>query len=638
MTHPFTIDDLWSARVPSQPAISPDGSRVVFALTTFDRDTDRAVTGLWSTTADGTTRLTAGPADSAPGFLPDGSVSFLRAAHVWRIPAHGGDPVQVTPADRFPLGVLSATFSPDGTRLALVTLGAVPDPTAPLVVNTAFHKADGVGRFGDLVLDLSVLDVGSGEVTVVVGGLPALDGVAWSPDGARIAYTTWHDDRWDTDFTGAVEVVDVAAPHTRTRVHTGFFGLGSALLFTPDGAKLVVTGRPDVAIGHTTLWLVDLDGGPARRLAPELDRNVLVGSGGAYPGALPRLAPDGRTLYFAIRDRGMSHLYSVDWATPGAPARHRYGTPTESVDGLAVSVHSGHLVVVRAAVDAFAEVLVLDPTGTEAHRTALATGPAPTGWEPRAFEISDGATVHGWLLRPCGTTGRTPLLLDIHGGPHNAWAPLADANFFYHHDLAARGWSVLLLDPRGSDGYGEEFYTGLVGGWGSADARDFLEPVAALVDEGLVDRAAVAVTGYSYGGYATCHLTSRHPGVFAAAVAGGVVTDLAGVSGSSDLAHYFSALEMGQGAATDLAALHAASPIARVHDVTAPTLVLHGLDDQRCPVNQAEQWFTGLREAQVITRLVLYPGASHLFVLTGPPSQRLDYRRRLLDWLKEHVR
>ena len=82
------------------------------------------------------------------------------------------------------------------------------------------------------------------------------------------------------------------------------------------------------------------------------------------------------------------------------------------------------------------------------------------------------------------------------------------------------------MNPRGSDGYGEAFYNAALGAWGEADAKDFLEPVDELVAEGLADPARLAVTGYSYGGYMTCYLTSRDDR-FAAAVAGGVVTDLA---------------------------------------------------------------------------------------------------------------
>src|SRR6185503_7337002 len=133
-------------------------------------------------------------------------------------------------------------------------------------------------------------------------------------------------------------------------------------------------------------------------------------------------------------------------------------------------------------------------------------------------------------------------LLDVHGGPHNAWNGAADDWHLYHQELAARGWTVLLLNPRGSDGYGANFFDGAIGAWGEADANDFLEPIDQLVAEGVVDPKRLAVTGYSYGGYMTCYLTSRDKR-FAAAVAGGVVTDTVSMAGTSDAGHHLAEYE-----------------------------------------------------------------------------------------------
>src|SRR5690606_17519934 len=85
--------------------------------------------------------------------------------------------------------------------------------------------------------------------------------------------------------------------------------------------------------------------------------------------------------------------------------------------------------------------------------------------QERTFTVSDGGTVHGWLIRDPDTDGPAPLLVDVHGGPHNAWSPVLDPGHLYHQALAARGWTVLLLNPRGSDGYGEEFLRAAVGAW-----------------------------------------------------------------------------------------------------------------------------------------------------------------------------
>ncbi|HEY7811997.1 MAG TPA: serine hydrolase, partial [Nakamurella sp.] len=255
--------------------------------------------------------------------------------------------------------------------------------------------------------------------------------------------------------------------------------------------------------------------------------------------------------------------------------------------------------------------------------------------EPRQFAISDGSYVEGWLIRDPGVSGPGPLLLDVHGGPHNAWNGAADPAHLYHQVLATRGWTVLLLNPRASDGYGEAFYTAAVGAWGVADAKDFLEPIEELVAEGVADPARLAVTGYSYGGYMTCYLTSRDSR-FAAAVAGGAVSDLTSMAGTSDAARELSDWEWGTDSPRGRD-FSASDPITRVTDVTTPTLLLHGDSDIRCPVGQAEEWHVALRELGVDTQLVRYPGASHLFILDGTPSHRIDYNQRVVDWVEQYA-
>jgi CubicO group peptidase (beta-lactamase class C family)/dienelactone hydrolase len=294
--------------------------------------------------------------------------------------------------------------------------------------------------------------------------------------------------------------------------------------------------------------------------------------------------------------------------------------------------------VVLSTPTSYGEVVTVDlVSGAETVRTRHGEPAAELFVrQSRTFTISDGTVVEGWLVRDPAVSGPTPLLLDIHGGPHNAWNGAADEVHLYHQELAARGWTVLVVNPRGSDGYGESFYNGALGAWGEADARDFLEPLDALVAEGTADPRRLAVTGYSYGGFMTCYLTSRH-NRFAAAVAGGVVTDLTSMAGTSDAGHFLSALELGGAPWTIRERYEAMSPLSRVDNVTTPTLIQHGGADLRCPVGQAEQWLTALRERGVPAELVLYPNGSHLFIVEGPPSQRIDWNRRIVDWVEQYA-
>jgi len=665
------IADLTTFALPGQPALSPDGRTVVYVLTTVDAGTDKNATSLWRAEADvsgGTgqrpaRRLTRGTADSAPAWSPDGAtIAFLRAgggpAQLWLLAADGGEPEQVT---TLPLGAGAPVWSPDGTKIAF---GAPVDPlavpgeddaararraAAPVVTTRLGYKADGAGLLRTVRRHLHVLDLASGEVRQVTEGDWHASAPVWSPDSARLAFgaapVPESGPDADLDFRAPVYVTDVSGGFRAPRLVGLAGGLGVPAAWTPDGAALIVAGVTAVPFGHLRLLRVPLNPGrldpdeAVTDLAGSLDRNVMPGGPG-YPGGLPALADDGATVLFCVRDRGCSHVYAVPADGSDAP-RPVVAGAGRVVSGL--SVAGGRAAVTLATPDRYGEIVVVGLASgpVVAHAETVVTRHGQDSdvelyvRQEREFTISDGTVVQGWLVRDPRAEGPGPVLLDVHGGPHNAWNGAADPAHLYHQVLAERGWTVLILNPRASDGYGESFSTATTGAWGVSDAPDFLEPLDALVAEGIADPARLAVTGYSYGGYMTCYLTSRD-GRFAAAVAGGCVSDLRSMAGTSDEGHGLSEHEWGfkSPAGRDFTP---SDPIARVTDVRTPTLLLHGDADLRCPVGQAEQWHAALRELGVDTQLVRYPGESHLFILDGAPSHRIDYNQRVVDWVEQYA-
>lgn len=642
-----TVDDLLAVRTPEQPALSPDGTRIVFVLRTTDRDGDRDTRALWQvpTTGGDPAPLTHATADSTPVWSPDGSqLAFLRAqdgpAQLWLLPAAGGEARGLT---TLPLGAGAPAWSPDGTRIAFtapVDGAALPDETtetilarrsAPASTDRLGYKADGAGTLGTLVQQLHVLDVDSGKVTVLTRGRSHASDPFWSPDGTLLAYSASVEDDADLTMRIPVFVRSATDPNSAAVQVSAADVQATAVGWTPDGRHVVAAGRTDTEVGNADLLLFPVDGGEPQNITRSLDRNVMPGGPG-YPGGMPQFT-DGGDLVFCLRDNGYSHVYRVAPDGSGATA---LVDGTANVSGLSVAASSAAITL--ATPESFGDIAVLDLTDgstrvlTDYGTPAFDLLPA----EERRFTIADGTVVTGWLRRDPDAAGPLPLLLDVHGGPHNAWNGAADLVHPYHQVLARRGWAILTLNPRGSDGYGDAFFSAVSGGWGVNDANDFLEPIDQLVAEGIADPARLAVTGYSYGGFMTCFLTSRDDR-FAAAVGGGVVTDLFSMGGTSDFGHYLSAKENGGLPWRDEERLSAQSPFTQVDRVTTPTLILQGAADDRCPVGQAEQWFTALRERDVPTRLVLYPGGSHLFVLSGPPSHRADYSQRVIDWVEQYA-
>jgi dipeptidyl aminopeptidase/acylaminoacyl peptidase len=217
-------------------------------------------------------------------------------------------------------------------------------------------------------------------------------------------------------------------------------------------------------------------------------------------------------------------------------------------------------------------------------------------------------------------SGRWPLVLAVHGGPH--W-PAGWRFSFEYQRLAARGMVVCIANPRGSQGYGVAFARSNQGAWGGDDFADVMAVARAAAARADVDPGRLVITGVSYGGYMTCW-TVGHTGMFRAAIAENSVIDLVSWFGTTDDGGSMAAVEFGGTPWDNPDFYRERSPVTHAADMTTPLLLVHAELDQGCPIGQSEQLFSSLRRLGRDVEMLRIPGEGHLIVLTGSVAHRLQ--------------
>jgi dipeptidyl aminopeptidase/acylaminoacyl peptidase len=618
--------DLALLRTPGVPAVSPDGRMAVVAVTRLDLDTDEYRSQLWAVPTDGSAparALTSGARDTAPAFSPDGRwLAYLGAEpggrpQVHVLPTAGGAPRRLT---EHPLGAGAPVWSPDSRRLAYTARvpeqgrygtdpGVGPEAEPPRLITTLRYRRDGVGFVVDQRSHVFVLDLppdGAEDAPPLPRPRQLTDGpaddadVAWSPDGAELAFVSARHPRADRDLVRDVYAVPVAGGTLR-RITDGRAECALPA-YDPGGAWLYLTARPDLGpdgldgvARSATLCRVPAGGG---HLEPLLDPEE-ADRGDDTPATV---LADGAAL-FGVQRRGAVELVRVP-LDGGAPEALVDGPFT--VRGIAAG---GGVVVATVAHDRSAGELIAITPGRRRLLTGFGRALGATGRLHRARAVTatapDGSPVHGWVTVPDGP-GPHPVVLLVHDGPYrqDGWSLLDDAQV-----LGSAGYAVLRCNPRGSSGHGQAHGRALRGGWGTVDADDVLAFLDAALEDPALDADRVGVHGGGYGGHLAALLIGR-TARFAAAVVEGAALDPGGTGGQPG--------EDG--------------PLAQAGAIATPTLVVHGEQDWRCPLEQAQRLFVDLRRRGVPSELLLFPGEGHGLARSGRPRHRLARMEHLLRW------
>jgi dipeptidyl aminopeptidase/acylaminoacyl peptidase len=245
---------------------------------------------------------------------------------------------------------------------------------------------------------------------------------------------------------------------------------------------------------------------------------------------------------------------------------------------------------------------------------------------PLRFKAADGLELTGYLTLPHGKDPKAlPLIVLPHGGPAARDTPGFD---WWAQAMASRGYAVLQVNYRGSEGFGWDFQKAGFGEWGRKMQTDLSDGVAYLAGQGIIDPKRVCIVGGSYGGYAALAGVTLQKGIYRCAVSFGGVTDLRGLivysrRRSGDEAQRYWNRYMGSEDLGD-PVLARYSPALHAAEASAPILLIHGKDDTVVPLNESTEMADALRRAGKPVELVVQNNADHWLSLGATRLQMLQ--------------
>jgi dipeptidyl aminopeptidase/acylaminoacyl peptidase len=569
--------------------------------------------------------------DSDPAWSPDSkTLAFFSSPgqgqqrQLWKVKADGADPKKITDLQGY---AARPRWSHDGEQIAFLYIkgagGGGPlmaAPTTTGVVDTAIHNQR-----------IAVLDVATGQLRQVSPENLHVYDYDWSPDDKTFVVTAASgpgDNNW---WIAQIYTIGVATGDAKP-------------IYKPSLQVAVPRWSPD---GKSVAFI-----------------EGLMSDEGFHGGDLFTISANGQNL--ANRTQGRkSSVSSLFWLTPerilfteiigGGGAISEFDLTSNSVhsiwkgdEGLhafgnfpdfAVSKDGKFAAAERSTFERPPEIW-FGPIGQWRQLTNNNSALSSNWGKTESLEwTNDGFSMQGWLLSPAKMEPdkKHPMVVLIHGGPSSATTPDWPAGFGMSRaivaGLSSRGYYVLMPNPRGSYGQGEEFTRANVKDFGHGDLSDVLAGIDAAIKKHPIDSARLGVTGWSYGGYMTMWtVTQTHR--FHAAVAGAGIANWQSYYGQNLIDQWMIPF-FGTSVYDDPVVYEKSSPIRFIKNVKTPTLVIVGERDAECPASQSYEFWHALKTLGVPTQLIIYPGEGHMFI---KPEYQVDRLEQTVGWFDKYLR
>jgi dipeptidyl aminopeptidase/acylaminoacyl peptidase len=655
---PITFQDLAAMHRLSGPQISPDGKWIAYEVGTPNLEANRVVRDIWLVSAEGgeARQITRGGSDTRPRWSPDGKrIAFLSSRdgeqQVYWITLDGGDANRLTSLSG---GADTELWSPDGKWIAFVSnvYTDCKDEVCNSERKAQRDKSKVKARIYEHLLyrhwngwldgtrsHLFVMPAGRGAARDLTLGadydvppfnLGDPDAIAFSPDSSEMCFTANIDPDAALSTNGDLFTVPAAGGAAPKRITTNPANdWGPA--YSPDGKWIAYRAQthPGWESDRWRLMLYDRAKAEAINLSENIDRSIESFAWNT----------DSKAIYFTTEEKSEMPVFSIAAAAGSAP---KLVLGDSFNDEIGVSKDGRALVFMRTSLTMPAEVFTADADGKNVRQVthqneAILAQLDLSPMEPFWFAGAGKTQVEGLMVKPPNfdASKKYPMLLLIHGGPQQAWTD-AWGYRWNQQMMASPGYVVVMVNPRGSPGYGEKFEADVSRDWGGKVYEDVMKGAnAAIAKYPFIDGARLAAAGGSFGGYMVDWIAT-HSDRFKCLISHAGSYDMVSMYGATEEL-WFMDWEFGGPPWSHPELYKKYSPseyAAALGKYKTPTLVVGGELDFRIPYTQDLEFFTALQRQGVPSKLLLFPDEGH-WVLK-PQNSDLWYKT-FLGWLGKYL-
>lgn len=646
------MTDLFEMEFATDPQISPDGKTIVYVRNQFDIMNDSRRTDLWTIDSRGQhLPLFSGKHNySSPRWSPKGDrLAFVSNENdrnqIFCYWVDSGRKAQLTNLNQAPG---SLTWSRDGKSLCFsMSVPATKKPFAkmpakpkgakwaepPTVITRMNYRRDGAGYLPLAHTHLFVISAEGGTPRQLTHGDFNHGGpYGWANDDSTIIFSANRHPDHEYDPANS-EIYSIGVADRKITALTNRQGPDTHPTVSPNGTQIAYLGHDENYLGYQQnhLYLMGIDGkNPSQWVViDELDRSI----------SSPQwIHPN--EIAFKFDDMGVSKIAATNMGgTYRVLAENVGGTSLGRPYGggsYSVSIDDNSIAFTQTSTDRPADVVLIKHKKplqlTDLNADLLSFKEVGRTEEIRFQSSHDGIDLQGWIIYPPGYDKNRsyPLILEIHGGPFANYGPRFTPELQL---MAAAGYVVFYMNPRGSTSYGADFANLIHHNYPGNDYDDLMSGVDAVIEKVNIDRDNLFVTGGSGGGVLTSWIVCKTDRFRAAVVCKPVINWYSFVL-TADMYNYFYKYWFPGLPWEHPEQYMERSPISHVGNVTTPTMLLTGTEDYRTPMSETEQFYQALKLQKVDTAMVRIPGASHS--IGSRPSQLIAKVVHVLKWFEVH--